>query len=71
MKIRWDNIFGLMLLIFAIYLFIKARPFFNNLFDEINQVYYYGYGPGMFLKVAMFGLLCLTIVAIVKIISKR
>ena len=71
MRIRWENIFGLLLLIFSIYLFVKMRPFFKNLFEEINQAYYYGYGSGLFIKVLILGLLCITAVAIAKIISRR
>ena len=71
MHIRWDNIFGLLLLIFGIYLFVKMGPFFENLFTEINQVYYYGDGPGQLLKVLMLGLICLTVLAAITIISNR
>ena len=71
MRIRWENIFGLLLFIFAVYMFFKMRPFFNNLFEEVNQVQYYGHGPSMLLRVLMLGLLCLTAIAVAKIISKR
>jgi hypothetical protein len=71
MRVKWENIFGLLLLIFAVYLFIKMRPFFNNLFEDVNQVHYYGYGPSMLLRVLMLGLVCLTAVAVAKIISRR
>ena len=71
MRIRWENIFGLLLLIFGIYLFVKMRPFFENLFTEVNQVYYYGYGLGRLIKVLMLALLCLTVLAAIKIISNR
>ena len=71
MRVKWENIFGLLLLIFAVYLFIKMRPFFNNLFNEVGQIRYYGHGPVMLIRVLMLGLLCLTAVAIAKIISKH
>ncbi|MHC4728282.1 MAG: hypothetical protein ACYS17_13760 [Planctomycetota bacterium] len=69
MRIRWENIFGLMLLAFFIYLFIKMKPFWEHIFESINGVYYYRHD--LLLKVLMLTLLCLTAVAIAKIISRR
>jgi len=71
MKIYWANIFGLLLLIFAVYLFFKTRPALDNLFDGNNQVYYYGYGPTMLFNVLKLGIVCLTAVAIAKVISRH
>ena len=69
MRIRWENVFGLMFLIFCIYLFFKAKPCLDRMFENWTNVYYYSYNPVV--RVAMFGLVCLTIVAVVKILSKR
>ena len=69
MLILWKNMFGLMFLIFCIYLFIKAKPFLNRILEDLADGYYYDHSPA--LKVAMFGLICVTIVAVVKILSKR
>ena len=69
MRIRWENVFGLMLLIFSIYLFIKMRPFLKNLFENINGGYYHQDGP--VLRVLMLRLLCLKVLEALKIISNR
>ena len=70
MHIRWENIFGLLLLIFGIYLFVKIRPYLDRVFEDLADGYYYHrYDP--MLRVIIFGLVCVTIVAVAKIISKR
>jgi len=71
MHIRWENIFGLLLLIFGIYLFVKMRPFLETLFEDVNHVHYYGRGPEQLIRVLMLGLLCLTVLAAIKIFSNR
>lgn len=73
MRINWTNIFGLLFLIFAVYAFFKMRPVFDNLLDVNNRVHYYGYEPGpiMLIKVLKLGLVCLTAVAIAKLVSRR
>ncbi len=70
MRIRWDNVFGLMFLILCIYLFVKARPYLNRVFEDLADGYYYHSHDPM-LGVIIFGLVCVTIVAVVKIISNR
>ena len=69
MRVRWENVFGLMLLIFSIYLFIKMGPFLKNLFEDLNGGYYHHDDP--LLRVLMLGLLCLTVLAALTIISNR
>ncbi len=69
MGIRWNNIFGLMLLIFGIYLFLKMRPFFKNAFEDINSAPYRHGSP--IYGLAILGVLCITVVAVVKILSER
>jgi len=70
MRIRWENIFGLVFLAFCIYLFIKVKPYLNRMFEGLADGYYcYGYDP--MLRVILFGLICVTIVAVAKIISKH
>ena len=70
MPMRWTNVFGLMFLIFCIYLFIKAKPFLNSIFEDLADGYYY-HNHSPVLRVAVFGLICVTIVAVVKILSER
>lgn len=70
MRIRWENIFGLLLLILGIYLFVKIRPYLDRVFEDLADGYYYHrYDPMQ--RVIVFGLICLVIVAIVKIIANR
>jgi len=70
MRIRWENIFGLLLLILGIYLFVKIRPYLDRVFENLADGYYYHrYDPMQ--RVIVFGLICLVIVAIVKIITNR
>ena len=70
MRIRWENIFGPLLLIFGIYLFIKIRPYLDLVFEDLADGYYYHrYDPMQ--RVIVLGLICLVIVAVARIISKR
>ena len=69
MRIRWENVFGLMFFIFCIYLFFKIKPYLNRMFEDWANSYYYSYSP--IVRVAMFGLVCVTIVAVVKLICNR
>jgi hypothetical protein len=70
MRIRWENIFGLLLLIFGIYLFVKIRPYLDRVFEDLADGYYHHrYDPMQ--RVIVFSLICLIIVAIVKIITNR
>ena len=70
MRIRWENIFGLLLLIFSIYLFVKIRPFLDQWFENMdNSPYPYSYSPTT--RIAVIGLICVTVVAVVKIIANR
>jgi len=70
MRIRWDNLFGLMALVLCIYLFIKAKPYLDRVFEDLADGYYYHSRDPM-LRVIIFGLVCVTIMAVVKIISNR
>ena len=69
MRIRWENVFGLMFLIFCIYLFFKAKPYLNRIFEDLTEGHYYHNHDPM-LRIIMFGLICITIVAVAKVISK-
>lgn len=69
MKIRWGNIFGLMLLIFGVYVFLKMRPFLENVFEELNSGYYHCGNP--ILGIAVLGLLCITLIGALRILSNR
>ena len=70
MRIRWENVFGLMFLIFCIYLFFKAKPYLNRIFEDLADGYYFHSGDPT-IKLIMLGLVCVTIVAIAAIMSNR
>lgn len=67
MQIRWENIFGTLFLIFGIYMFVKLIPMLNRWLEEIGDGYYF-YAETPTMKVMLLGLLCVSAVAIVKII---
>jgi hypothetical protein len=69
MEIRWGNIFAVLLIIFGIYLFVKMRPFLENIFENLNSYSWRHDDPTM--TVIVLGFLCITVLGIVKIISKR
>jgi hypothetical protein len=69
MNIRWGNIFGLMLIIFGIYLFIKMRPFLGNAIEDLNSGYYH-HGDPVF-RIAVLCILCITLIGALKILSGR
>ena len=69
MRIRWENVFGLIFFIFCIYLFFKVMPYLNRIFEDLTDNYYHSHDP--MLRVIMFGIICMTIVAVAKIISRR
>lgn len=70
MRIRWERIMGISLLGVFIYLFFKVKPYLNRIFEDLADGYYYHSHDPM-LRVIMFGLICVTIVAVAKIISNR
>ena len=70
MRIRWERIIGISLLGVFIYLFVKIRPYMDRVFEDLADGYYYHSHDPM-IRVIMFGLICVTIVAVAKIISKR
>jgi hypothetical protein len=68
-RIRWNNIFGLLFLVMLIYLFIMVGPALRRFFESIGSAYYYEVDP--FHHLVMLGLLCITVVAVCKIIFNR
>lgn len=69
MDIRWGNIFAVLLIIFGIYLFVKMRPLLENIFENLNSSGWRNDDPTI--TVIVLGLLCMTVLGIVKIISSR
>jgi len=71
MKINWENIFCLLLLIFTIYLFFKIQPALNNFFNDNSGVRYYDHGPTSVVDILKLGVVCFTAIAIAQVISRR
>lgn len=70
MQIRWNNIFGALLLGFCIYVCIKLIPVMHRWLENIGDGYHF-YAETPTMKVMLLGLLCVTLVAVVKIITNN
>lgn len=70
MRIRWDNIFGLMLVIFLIYLFVRLKPFLERKFEDLSYVRY-GNRFDPVTEILVIGILCFTVIAVVQIINRN
>ncbi len=69
MRFRFENLFGLMLFGFLIYLFVRLHPVLDRWFEELEYGYHYPQSPVS--RVLTLGLVCVTIVAVAKILSRR
>ncbi len=67
MRIRWERIVGIVLIGVGIYLFIRLRPFVGHLLAVTNRDHDYG-DP---IKAIMLGVLCLTFLCGIKLITTR
>ena len=67
MRIRWERILGVFSLAVFIYLSVKLRPFVSHLLDVANQDYDYQ-NP---IKSIMLGVLCLTLLAAIKLLLRK
>ena len=68
MKIKWGNIFALAILICLIILLFKL-PLILDRLPQTIEVPYYINDPGYVIMI--LGLICITIVAVIKILSGR
>jgi len=68
MRIKWENIILLVLIITLIVLLFKMSPLFECLSYNLRSLYYH---EDPTFGIMALGLLCMTIVAIVTIISRR
>ncbi len=67
MKIKWLNIFGLIFLVVILILIFRLPKILDELFYRIYLPYYFNdplYG------LMFFGLACVTIVAVIKLLMK-
>ena len=67
MRIRWERITGSILIGVFICLFIKLRPMLHNVLNVVNEDF--GYDSPM--TAIMLGVLCLTLIAAIKLIFKK
>ena len=69
MTFNWANVFAILFIAFVIYLFIKAKPVIDRLFENFESMPL-RQNPGTF-AVIILGMILITVVAVVKIISNR
>jgi len=70
MKIKFGTLLALIMVGLLIFVAAKAIPLISNIVDDIDRVY--TYGPGrMLIKFMFFGLICITIVVVAKLLSKK
>ena len=67
MRIRWENIIPVVVIIVLIILMIKLQPLLHSLSNDVDILQDRHSNPVV--GILALGLLCVTIVAIVKIIS--
>ena len=69
MRIKWENIIVLVLIITLIVLLYKLPPLLRRLSENFGTVYYHGGDP--IVGILALGIVCMTILGIVKIISNN
>lgn len=69
MKIKWNNIIALLLIITLIVLLFKLSPVLETLAEDFRMSYYYRGDP--LVGIASLGLICLTIVGVAVVLSRR
>ena len=67
MRIRWERIVGILLLVVAVYLFSRLGPLMENLLDVANFDGDYS-NP---IKAAMLGVMCIAFVAGIRLLVTR
>jgi len=68
MKIKWGNIFALGILICLIVLLLRLPEIADRMYFSIDIPYYF---DNPMIGLCFFGFVCLTIVAVAKILSDR
>lgn len=67
MKIKWNRIVAIGLLALSLYLWCKMQPFLKNIWEVTHQDW--GYDSPM--KSIMLGVLCLTFLAAIKLLTRK
>ena len=68
MKIKWGNIFALGILICLIAILLRLPEIADRMYFDIHIPYYF---DNPMIGLCFFGFICLTIVAVAKILSNR
>lgn len=68
MRIRWNNIIGLLLAALLIYLLIHASPMLDKFFEDMTHRQLWPEDPVW--QFNLIGLLCLTAVALAKVLRR-
>lgn len=68
MRIKWNNIILILLIIFFIFLLCKLSPILETFAEDFRYSYHSG-DPAI--GIVALGLICLTIVGIVVVLSRR
>ena len=69
MRIKWENIIVLVLIITLIMLLFKLPLLLRHLSEDLGTVYYHNGDPAI--GILALGIICITILGIVKIISSN
>ena len=69
MRIKWENIIVLVLIITLIVLLVKLPPLLRHLSEHLGVLYYPKGDPAIGLLA--LGIICITVLGIVKIIANR
>ena len=71
MVIRWRRIFGGLLALALLVVFLKGGLSFDGAFEGLSDIGSGHGNKGQVERVATLGLLCITVVAIVKLLTQR
>ena len=69
MRIKWENIIVLVLIITLIVLLFKLPSLLRHLSEDFGTVYYHGGDP--VIDLLALGIICITVLGIVKIIANN
>ncbi len=68
MKIKWNNVVVLALVVFALVIGLRFLPEIGGLLSTLSQVRPHGDPQQRVLGLMAFGLICVTLVAVVRIL---
>jgi len=71
MRVKWKNVLAVMLAIFALIVWVKAGPQISQFLSAIPRIGPNGDRDDCTYGLMGFGLICVTVVVIVKILANR